>query len=129
MLRPGNLETRSRLGYAGEPVPCVQCDRRELGLGWGEYCSVCRERRERHAARIAQRVALGGALLLAAWLIWRTPDAFLPRLFGAASVLLLYVILRRIVGRVVVEYLPKETAGRVDGGTAEAKDQRTEGTE
>jgi hypothetical protein len=129
MLRPGSLETRSRLGYAGEPVPCVQCDRREVGLAWGEYCTVCRQRRERRAARIAQRVAIGGALLLAAWLIWRTPDAFLPRLFGAASVLLLYVILRRIVGRVVVEYLPNETGGRADDGTAGTKDDTTDGSE
>ena len=108
MLRPGSSETRSRLGFAGEPVPCVQCERREVGLAWGEFCSVCRKERERRAGRIARRIAIGGALLLAAWLVWRTPNAFLPRLFGAASVLLLYVILRRIVGPMALEYLPKE---------------------
>lgn len=114
MLRPGSSEPRSRLGYAAEPVPCVQCDRREVGLAWGEYCSVCRRERERRAGRIAQRIAIGGALLLAAWLIWRTPNAFLARLFGAASVLLLYVILRRIVARMVLEYLPRKTDGQRD---------------
>jgi len=66
---------------------------------------------------LAQRVAIGGSLVLAAWLVWRTPNEFLPRLFGAASVLLLYVILRRIVSRVILEYLPKETGGPSDRPT------------
>ncbi|MBL8985391.1 MAG: hypothetical protein JNJ80_03905 [Gemmatimonadetes bacterium] len=108
MLRLNNSGIGSRLGLKGDPVPCVQCDRREPGLAWGDFCTVCREERAIRANRVARRYAVVAALILAAWLLWKTPPTFTQRIFGAASVLLLYLIVRRIVSRVVQEYLPKE---------------------
>jgi predicted PurR-regulated permease PerM len=90
----------------------VQCERREVGLAWGEYCSVCREERSRVANRIARRVAIAGAVLLAAWLIWRTPNQLVPRIFAAASVLLLYVVLRRLVSRLAMDLMPKKPVSK-----------------
>lgn len=108
MLRRNNSGITSPLGLAPEAVPCVQCDRREPGLSWGDYCHVCREERRRAADRIGRRYAIAVALLLAAWLIWRTPPALPQRFFGAVSVFLAYFIVRRTVSRVIQEYLPKE---------------------
>jgi len=99
---------RSPLGLGAESVPCVQCDRREPGLSWGDYCSVCKEERRRKADRIGQRYAIVAALVMAAYLIWQTPPALTQRIFAAASVLLVYLIVRRIVSRLLQEYLPKE---------------------
>ena len=108
MLRLNSSGIGSQLGLEGEPVPCVQCDRREIGLSWGDFCSVCREERRRKANRIAQRYAIGAALILAGWLIWKTPPTMTQRIFGAASVLLIYLIIRRLISRLIQEYLPKE---------------------
>jgi hypothetical protein len=93
----------------------VQCDRREVGLAWGEYCTVCRAERERRANRVAQRVGIVGAVLLAAYLIWRSPNQLTPRIFAAASVVLVYVVLRRIVSRVVLDLMPGKQARRERG--------------
>ncbi len=108
MLRHNNSGIRSPLGLAPEEVPCVQCDRREAGLAWGDFCAICREDRRRKADRTAQRYAIGAGLALGAWLIWRTPPALPQRIFGAVSVVLVYIIVRRTVSRLVQEYLPKE---------------------
>jgi len=107
MLRLNSSGSGSRRGFGGNPVPCVQCDRREVGLGWGEYCSVCREERRREANAKAQRVAIVAAVLMAAYLIWRTPVALGPRIFAAASVFLVYLIIRRVVSRLLMDYMPK----------------------
>jgi hypothetical protein len=95
---------QSRIGRGAEPVPCVQCDRREPGLAWGEFCSTCRENQERGATRIARWAALLGAAFLGLLLLLEGLADYKTRLFGAASVLLMYVILRRLVWRGVVEY-------------------------
>ncbi len=108
MLRLNNSAITSRLGLAAEPVPCVQCDRREPGLAWGDYCHVCKEERRRKAARVGQRYGIAAAVILAIWLIWQTPPALTQRIFAAASVLLVYLIVRRFVSRILEEYLPKE---------------------
>jgi hypothetical protein len=92
----------------GEKVPCVQCDRREYGLAWGDYCSVCKERRRRCAEARAQRIAIVAALLMAGYLLWRTPADLGQRIFAGASVLLVYLIIRRVVSRMLQEYMPKE---------------------
>ncbi len=115
MLRPWSSGRRSPLGFAGDPVPCVQCERREVGLAWGDYCSVCRAERERRANRVARRVGIAGAAVLAGWLIWRTPNEFVPRLFAAASVLLLYVVLRRVAARVALELMGNRAVGGSGG--------------
>ena len=94
----------SPLARVGDPVPCVRCGRREVGIAWGDYCPVCREERNAHANRIAGRVALIGAALMGAGLWFQRLVDFKARLFAAASVLLVYVILRRLVTRGVLEY-------------------------
>lgn len=86
-----------------------------MGLAWGDYCSVCRAERERRANRVARRVGIAGAAVLAGWLIWRTPNEFVPRLFAAASVLLLYVVLRRVAARVALELMGSRAVGGSGG--------------
>lgn len=108
MLRPRLSVNRSPLGLEPEAVPCVQCDRREPGLPWGEFCRVCREERRRRADRAARRYAVGAALILGAWLLWTTPPTMPERIFGAVSILLVYVIVRRAISLLMQEYMPKE---------------------
>jgi len=49
------------------------------------------------------------AVALAAWfLFWRTPVHSAQRFFAAASVLLVYLVIRRLVSRVLQELMPKE---------------------
>ena len=88
-------------------VPCVQCDRREYGLSWGEFCSLCREERRVRADRIAQRAAVGAAVVMAAGIFWQTAAQLNQRIFGAVSVVLVYFIVRRFVSRLVQEFWPK----------------------
>jgi hypothetical protein len=45
---------------------------------------------------------------MAGWLIWRTPAAITQRVFAAAAVLLVYLIIRRVVSRLIQEFSPKE---------------------
>jgi hypothetical protein len=103
----------SLLGRAGDPVPCVRCDRREVGLAWGDYCSVCREERDRQANRVARRAGLIGAGALGAALLLQGLVDFKARLFAGASVLLVYVIIRRLVSRGVLEYLVRQDRNAV----------------
>ncbi|MHB1328749.1 MAG: hypothetical protein ACYC2K_11165 [Gemmatimonadales bacterium] len=54
-------------------------------------------------------MAIVAALVLAAYLLfWRTPIHFAQRLFAAASVLLVYLVIRRLVSRLLQEFMPKE---------------------
>ncbi len=105
-------------GIRGDKVPCVQCDRREYGLSWGDYCSVCREERRRKADGKAQRVAIVAAVLLAAWLTWRTPPDLTQRIFAGISVLLLYLVTRQIVSRMLQEFMPKTLKHRSGEGSS-----------
>jgi len=107
MLRPGGLGKRSPLGFAADPVPCVQCDRRERGLAWGDFCTICRAEREQEAKRIGSRIGIIGAGVLAAYLLWTTPNELYPRIFAAASVLLVYVIIRVFVSKLRFEFAPR----------------------
>jgi hypothetical protein len=106
----------SPLGRVGDPVPCVKCGRREVGTAWGDYCPVCREERNARANRIAARVALIGAALMGAGLWLQGLVDFKARLFAGASVLLTYVILRRLVSRGVLEYLLRQDRNAVANG-------------
>jgi hypothetical protein len=99
-------------GMNPDKVPCVQCDRREYGLAWGDFCSLCREERLKRAEYLSKRIAIVGAVAMAAWHLWRTPPDFTQRIFAAASVLLVYVIARRLVSLLMMEYLPRERLSR-----------------
>ncbi|MBM4188449.1 MAG: cytochrome d ubiquinol oxidase subunit II [Gemmatimonadetes bacterium] len=106
------LKRASLPGLEPTRVPCVQCDRREYGLSWGDFCSICREERRIRADRVAKRVGIVAAALMAAWHLWRTPPNLTQRVFAAASVLLVYFVARRLVSRLLIEYLPKELRNR-----------------
>lgn len=99
-------------GLDGDKVPCVQCDRREYGLSWGDYCSLCREERQLKAEAKAKRVAAGAAIVMAAYLFLTIPPLLSQRVFAAVSVVLVYFIVRRVVSRLAFEYLPKEPRNR-----------------
>jgi hypothetical protein len=86
-------------------VPCVRCGRRVRGLGWGELCPDCRAERKRRASRLASRISLAATVLMAAYVALRVPAAPMARLYGAIAVLATYIIVRRIVTLVAMEYL------------------------
>jgi hypothetical protein len=86
-------------------VPCVRCQRRVRGLGWGELCPDCRAERKRRASRLASRISLAATVLMAAYVALRVPAAPMARLYGAIAVLATYIIVRRIATLVAMEYL------------------------
>jgi len=118
------LGKRSPLGFAADPVPCIQCNRRERGLAWGDFCSVCRAEREREAKRLGSRLGILGAGALAAYLIWTTPNELAPRIFAAASVLLVYVIIRRFVSKLRYEFAPRRRKDAAEGPAPDASEDR-----
>ena len=110
--------TRSLLGPAD--VPCVLCDRRERGLTWGDYCSACKKARQHKASRIARKASAVAALIMAVWLLIRVPPQLTPRVYAAVTVIVVYVVVRKIVWQVAMEFLPRIAPAKTDdeGGTA-----------
>jgi hypothetical protein len=88
-------------------VPCVRCERRFRGLGWGELCPECLAERKRRASRLANRISLAATALMAAYVAIRVTAAPMARLYGAIAVLATYIIVRRIATQVAMEYLPR----------------------
>jgi hypothetical protein len=88
-------------------VPCARCERRIRGLRWGELCPDCLAEREGRARKLSRRISLAATVLMAAYVAIRVPAAPMARLYGAIAVLATYIIVRRIVTRVAMEYLPK----------------------
>src|ERR687896_2227958 len=86
-------------------VPCIRCERRVRGLGWGELCPDCRAERRRRASRLAGRISLAATVLMAAYVAVRVPAAPMARLYGGIAVLATYIIVRRIATLVAMEYL------------------------
>ena len=86
-------------------VPCIRCQRRVRGLGWGELCPDCRAELKRRASRLASRISLAATVLMAAYVALRVPAAPMARLYGAIAVLATYIIVRRIATLVAMEYL------------------------
>ena len=93
----------------GSPdVPCLTCGTRVFGLRWGTDCPDCHARRVLRAGRLAGRWALGATLLMALYVWFRVPaEPALGRIYGAVAVLATYVLVRRIVSRIAMEYLPR----------------------
>jgi len=88
-------------------VPCVRCERRVRGLGWGDLCPECRAERTGRARRLSRRISLPAALLMAGWVYLRVPDDPTARLYAGLAVLAVYIIVQRIVHHVAMEYLPR----------------------
>jgi hypothetical protein len=96
----------SPLGSA--EVPCARCGTRVRGIAWGEYCPDCAALRVRRAKRLARRISALVGLLLAGWIFWRVPNQFVPRFFGAVSVVLAYFVSHRLVYRTAMEFMKKD---------------------
>jgi hypothetical protein len=86
-------------------VPCVRCQRRVRGLGWGELCPDCLGERKARARRLAGRISLAATVLMAAYVALRVPADPMARLYGAIAVLATYIIVRRIATQVAMEFL------------------------
>ena len=94
------------LSRGGLPeVPCARCERRVVGLAWGDLCPQCRAERSRRASRIANRISLAAALLMGVYVALTMPHDPMARIYGAFAVLATYIIVRRIASRVAMETL------------------------
>jgi hypothetical protein len=92
------------LSRGGLPeVPCASCERRVVGLAWGDLCPQCHAERSRRASRIANRISLAATLLMGLYVASRMPHDPLARVYGAIAVLATYIIVRRIASRVAME--------------------------
>jgi hypothetical protein len=63
--------------------------------------------REGRARKLARRISLAATVLMALYVAIRVSAAPMARLYGGIAVLATYIIVRRIVTRVAMEYLPK----------------------
>jgi hypothetical protein len=88
-------------------VPCAKCGRRVPGLAWTALCPECRWEREARARRLSSRIALAATALMGLYLAIRLPPDPSARLYGAVGVLATYLIVRRIAGRLAMEFLPR----------------------
>jgi hypothetical protein len=86
-------------------VPCARCGARVAGLAWGDRCPDCRAERLRRADRLASRLSLVATFLVGCYVVLRVPPLPLARVYGAISVLVTYIVVRKIVQRVAFELL------------------------
>jgi hypothetical protein len=94
------------LSPSGLPeVPCARCGRRLSGLPWGELCPGCRTEREMRASRLGHRISIAATVLMALYVALRVPADPTARMYAAIAALATYIIVRRIVTRVAMEYL------------------------
>ena len=94
------------LSPSGLPeVPCAKCGRRLSGLPWGELCPACGAERETRASRLGHRISIAATVLMALYVALRVPADPTARMYAAIAALATYIIVRRIVTRVAMEYL------------------------
>ena len=94
------------LSRGGRPeVPCPRCERRVIGLAWGELCPQCLAERSKRATRLANRISLAATLLMGLYVAFRMPPDPMARIYGAVAVLATYIIVRRISSRVAMEIM------------------------
>ncbi len=97
---------RSSVG-SGE-VPCVACGRRVEGLGWAERCPQCTLARDGRARKLAWRISVAATAATAAYvLLVMKPADFLARMYGAVAVIASLLLVRRIVHKIAMEFLPE----------------------
>ena len=100
------------LSPSGWPeVPCAVCGTRVAGLQWGELCPACRTLRLRRANRIASRISVPATLLVGLYVAFRMPSFPLARMYGVISVLVTYIVVRKVVQKVALELLPTRPNG------------------
>lgn len=86
-------------------VPCAACGTRVRGLAWGEICPDCRARRDSRATRLARRISLPATLLVGLYVALRVPLSVpLARIYGVLAVLVTYIVVRKVVHRVAMEW-------------------------
>ena len=96
------------LSPSGLPeVPCARCGTRVAGLGWNELCPDCRTERTRRANRLASRISLPATLLVGLYVIFRMPTFPLARIYGIIAILVTSIVVRKIVHRVAMEFMPQ----------------------
>ena len=97
-----------RSSVASGEVPCVACGRRVEGLAWGDRCPMCTLARDRRARTLAWRISFGAMAATGAYvlLVMRPADG-LARMYGAIAVLASLLLVRRIVHKVALEFLPE----------------------
>jgi hypothetical protein len=92
------------LSRGGLPeVPCAGCERRVVGLAWGDLCPQCRGVRARRASRLANRISLAATVAMGLYVALSMPHDPMARVYGAIAVLATYIIVRRIASRVAME--------------------------
>lgn len=97
-----------RLSGGSPDVPCLTCGTRVFGLKWGTDCPECHAVRESRANRLAGRAALVATALMALYVWLRVPaEPALGRIYGAIGIAATYILVRRIVSRIAMEYLPR----------------------
>jgi hypothetical protein len=88
-------------------APCVDCGKRTEGLLLGQRCPMCEVRRERQAGKVAGRLALVAAVLMAGYLALRPlPGGTSGRVYAGVAVLITYLLVRKIAATVAVQMLP-----------------------
>jgi hypothetical protein len=92
--------------FGGSPeVPCAKCGKRVPRIAWGELCPDCRWEREGRAKKISSRAALAATLLMGLYVILRVPADPTARLTSVLAVLATYMLVRRIAGRLAMEFM------------------------
>jgi hypothetical protein len=86
-------------------VPCAKCGRRVPRITWGDLCPECRWEREGRARKISSRAALAATILMGVYVMLRVPADSTARLISVVAVLATYVIVRRIAGRLAMEFM------------------------
>jgi len=74
-------------------------------LPLGELCGVCRQAIERRAGRIGRLVALISTVGVGIYVLLRMPPEPTPRMVGAMSIAIWYLLTYLVVKRVLREYL------------------------
>ena len=104
----------SRAGWPTE-APCIDCGNRTEGLLLGERCPMCQVRRERRAGRVAGRIALVAAILMAGYLALRPlPGGTSGRVYAGVAVLITYLLVRKIAAVIAIQMLPPGHPGTTE---------------
>jgi hypothetical protein len=91
---------------AGLPdVPCARCGKRGR-IEWGTLCPICQGERMEKALRLSRWVSIGAALLAGIYAVLRIGPE--NRWYSAIAVIAVYLITRRLVTLLAMEFLPRD---------------------
>jgi len=76
---------------------------------------MCQVRRERRASRLAGRIALGAAVLMAGYLALRPlPGGTSGRVYAGVAILITYLLVRKIAAVIAIQMLPAGHTGTTE---------------